>query len=105
MSGLDPAVEAAVLAWERAVRRLDEPGPLTPARWRIVDAVTVELRRRVGPTFTLLDLVRVYDGASDWYTELASRVAPGVPEAWDASVALDAAFGLYARGAVGEGPS
>jgi hypothetical protein len=26
-------------------------------------------------------------------------VAPGVPEAWDAAVALDAAFGLYARAA------
>jgi hypothetical protein len=105
MTALDPAIEAAVLAWERAVHRLDEQGPLAAARWRIVEAVTVELRRRVGPTFTLRDLVRVYDGASDWYTELAARVAPGVPEAWDASVALDGAFGLYARAALGEMPA
>lgn len=99
MSPLDPALEAPVLEWARAVSRLGDSGPLNAARWRIVEAVAVELRRRVGPTFALRELVQVYYAASDWYTELAQRVAPGVPEAWDAAVALDAAFGLYARAA------
>lgn len=99
MSPLDPSLEAPVLEWARAVSRLGDAGILNAMRWRIVEAVTVELRRRVGPTFTLRDLVRVYYAASDWYTELAQRVAPGLPEAWDAAVALDAAFGLYARAA------
>ncbi|MEW6581922.1 MAG: hypothetical protein AB1416_04095 [Actinomycetota bacterium] len=99
------AVESAVVAWRRGVGRLEEPGAARAARWRVVEAVTVELRRRVGPTFTLGQLVDAYDEATGWFTELAARVAPGVPDAWDASVALDGAFGLYARGAVGELPA
>jgi hypothetical protein len=98
MSPLDPALEAPVLEWVAAVPRLEGSGRVAAARWRIVEAVHVELRRRVGPTFTLGELVKAYY-AADWYTELASRVAPNTPEAWDASIALDAAFGLYARAA------
>ena len=105
MSARDPALESALMAWQQGMRRLDEPGPLRAPRARIVEAVTLELRRRVGPTFTLGDLLRAYHEAAHWYTELAARVAPGVPEAWDASVALDGAFGLYARDAVSEMPA
>jgi hypothetical protein len=101
----DAAVETASFAWRHGMARLHEPGPLRAPRLRIAEAVTVELRRRVGPTFTLAQLVRAYDEAAGWYTELAARVAPGVPDAWDAAVALDAAFGIYARGAIGELPS
>jgi hypothetical protein len=99
VSALDPTLEAPVLEWVGAVRRLNEAGPLAAARWRIVEAVTVELRRRVGATFTLPELVKAYYAAGDWYTELAARTVPSVPEAWDASIALDAAFGLYSRAA------
>lgn len=109
MRSHEPAVDAALHAWQAGVRRLSGPDPfgldpLRGQRGRIVEAVIVELRRRVGPTFTLADLAGAYDGAGDWYTELALRVAPASPEAWDASVALDGAFGLYARLAI-EGPS
>jgi hypothetical protein len=65
-----------------------------------MEAVDDELRRRVGRTFSLRDLARVYDGASAWYLDLAARVAPREPAAWDPSVALDAAFADYARQAV-----
>jgi len=62
----------------------------------VIGAVTDELRRRVGRTFTLADLARAYDGAQSWYLDLAARTAPREPAAWDA-VALDAAFAAYSR--------
>lgn len=100
----DAAVESAMMSWRRGMERLQEPGRLRATRARIAEAVTVELRRRVGPTFTLPQLVSAYDEATGWYTELAARVAPNAPDAWDASIALDAAFGVYARGAIGKMP-
>ncbi len=93
----DAGVAAARHAWEDGLIRLT---PLIPAggnRMRIVTAVHDELRRRVGTTFRLADLARVYDGASTWYLELAARLAPREPEVWDSSVTLDGAFGLYQR--------
>jgi hypothetical protein len=65
----------------------------------LVEAVHDELRRRVGQTFTIADLARVYSGSEDWFLELAPRVAPKHPDLWDPSVVLDGAFALYSRGA------
>jgi hypothetical protein len=98
----DPAVAAARFAWDEGLSRLGRPAPpaVARARRRIMDAVGEELRRRVGRTFSLRDLARVYDGASSWYLDLAARVAPREPAAWDPSVALDAAFADYSRQAV-----
>jgi len=93
----DPAVAAAAFAWEDGRERLAEPHPLRPLRLRIADAVQEELRRRVGTAFTLAELARVYEDASTWYLELAARLAPRQPEAWDPAVALDGAFGLHMR--------
>ena len=99
MSSRDPAVAAARFAWDEGLSRLVQPAPpaVARARRRIMEAVDDELRRRVGRTFSLRDLARVYDGASAWYLDLAARVAPREPAAWDPSVALDAAFADYAR--------
>jgi hypothetical protein len=93
----DPRVATALFAWEEGLRRLDAGGPGRAARERVVAAVTDELRRRVGASFTLADLARVYEDASDWYLELAARVAPRERDAWDPSVTLDGAFGRYMR--------
>jgi hypothetical protein len=64
-----------------------------------VDAVTEELRKRIGTTFTLPQLAAVYGGAERWVREvIAERAAsPGWPHT--TAVAGDAAFHLYARGA------
>jgi hypothetical protein len=94
---MDPAVVSAMADWEDGVRRLREPGPLRGPREVVAGAVQDELRRRVGVTFTLADLARAYASASDWYLDLARRVAPLAPGAWDPAVALDGAFGDYAR--------
>lgn len=99
MTSRDPTVAAARFSWDEGAARLAEPAPapVARARRRIVAAVADELRRRVGPTFSLAELAGVYEGASSWYLDLAARVAPREPEAWDPAVALDAAFAAYAR--------
>lgn len=96
MRNVDPALESARLAWDEGRLRLDEDTPVRDERRRVAGAVGDELRRRVGLTFTQRELLEAYDAAAGWYLELAQRVAPDSPEAWD-PVALDGAFGLAAR--------
>ncbi|MDX6645359.1 MAG: hypothetical protein QOK40_1086 [Miltoncostaeaceae bacterium] len=93
----DSELAASRFAWEDGLRRLAEPGPLRAPRRAIADAVGVELRRRLGMTFTLAELARVYRDASDWYLQLAAEAAPGRPDAWDSAAALDGGFGLFMR--------
>lgn len=60
--------------------------------------MTAELRKRLGTTFTLAELVEVYAGVEDWArATLAERGAPGWPR--DLTLVADEAFPLYARGA------
>jgi hypothetical protein len=97
-------IDAARYQWDEGTRRLDEIGGET-ARSRhlaiLVDAVTDELRRRLGGTFTLAELARVYEGAEDWVRDVVKEATPPKPRAGirDAALVLDAAFGRYARGA------
>jgi hypothetical protein len=93
----DPRILAATFAWQEGSARLSDGGPDDAARRRIVEAVRDELRRRVGTTFTLSQLASEYEQASAWYLDLAQRVAPRQPSAWDPAVALDAAFAMHAR--------
>lgn len=99
MRGVPAAVAGPLLEWDAGERRLDDPGPAREARLRVVAAVHDELRRRVGSTYSLADLVRAYGESSNWFLEVAERTAPGTPEAWDPSVTLDAAFARWARNA------
>ena len=95
-------LESARLEWEHAYRDLTEAArdPLLDERVRMqLDAVTTELRRRVGGTFTLGELADEYVVADGWAREvLAEQAAPG----WPRTLTLieGAAFHLYARGAV-----
>jgi hypothetical protein len=99
VSPSDAGVQAARFSWDEGLARLEEPAPraVVRARARIMEAVADELRRRVGTTFTVARLAEVYADASSWYLDLAARVAPREPDAWEPAVTLDAAFGLYAR--------
>jgi hypothetical protein len=65
-----------------------------------VEAVTAELRKRVGATFTLRELADAYRDAERWTREAVAEASPGA--GWPRTLALvgDAAFHLYARGAV-----
>jgi len=95
----DPAVAAARFSWEDGLARMSQPAPapVVRARRRIVSAVHDELRRRVGVTFTTAELVSAYDAAPGWYLDLAARIAPREPDAWEPAVTLDGAFATYAR--------
>ena len=95
-------IESARREWEEGRRRLLDGEDDLRARERLlaqVDAVTEELRRRVGGTFTLAELTRAYAGADAWSREIVSQraAAPGWPRTL--SLVEAAAFYSYARGA------
>lgn len=95
-------VEVARRQWEEGHRRfLDEArDPLQADRLHdALEAVTAELRRRLGQTFTTAELTREYERADDWAREAvaANASAPGWVRI--VSTAQDAAFHLYQRGA------
>jgi hypothetical protein len=69
-----------------------------------VEAVTEALRRRIGERFTLAELADLYGGDDGWvYEAVAER---GTRPGWTSRVSLaqDAAFHLYARGATDYSP-
>ena len=100
-------VETARHQWEEGNRRL-EAAVSDPDAYETlleqVEAVTTALRRRIGEHFTLAQLADVYGGDDGWIYEAVAEGAgrPG----WTAkvSVAQDAAFHLYARGATDYAP-
>jgi hypothetical protein len=63
-----------------------------------VDAVVRELRRRVGQTFTLVELAAVYAGADRWARE-AIEADEEERTSLEPSTVADAAFHVYSRGA------
>jgi hypothetical protein len=65
---------------------------------RVTDALVDQLRRRLGGSFTADELARLYvDGGTDWCFDLATRIAPMTPEAWDMATVANAAYGRYLR--------
>ena len=64
---------------------------------RVVTALTAELRRRIGITFTVDELACLYDQGTDWCLDVAQRAAPEAPWAWEAGVVVDAAFHRFLR--------
>lgn len=84
--------------WLEAERRLErEPRARQQTLDVIVARVLEELRRSVGRPFQLRELVAHYDGGTAWAVDLATRTAPGEPWAWAPNLAIDAAYGRYAR--------
>lgn len=69
-----------------------------------VDLISAELRRRVGSTFTLEMLAEAYVGADAWVRQAIEEQAPS--PGWARTIAMveDAAFHVYARGAVDYAP-
>jgi hypothetical protein len=91
--------EEAAFQWETGERRVAEaPRPLQPALERVVGAIQAELRRRLGGRFTTEELVDYYyANGTDWCLQIATRVAPEDPSAWDVAAVADAAFARYVR--------
>jgi hypothetical protein len=90
-------VDVARQQWEEGHRRLQaEPSDRLHEQ---VEAVTEELRRRIGLTFTLTELVEEYETAERWAAEAVEERAPSPGWTRTVGLATDAAFHLYSRGA------
>jgi hypothetical protein len=89
--------------WELGHRRLQQEVREAPGGepWLAeLEAVTGELRRRVGQTFTLADLADAYASAEAWSREAVEETEPA--SGWPRRLATvtEAAFHVYSRGAV-----
>jgi hypothetical protein len=101
------SVELARQQWEDGARRLQEAtrDPVQRARLlTVVDVLVVELRRRLGGSFTLEELAAEYEIADRWTLDAVAEAAP-VP-GWQTSLsdAGDMAFQVYSRGAIDYAP-
>jgi hypothetical protein len=94
--------ETLIGLWQEGQRRLDRTdGPDRAAMERVVDELLVQLHRRLGGQFTVQELAAYYiDHGTDWCFDVAVRVAPSNPAAWDLPTVAGAAFARYAREAV-----
>jgi hypothetical protein len=104
---MSSSVEVARQEWEDSHRRVEaESGDRARYRRLLaqVEIVTVELRRRVGQTFTLAQLAAEYSAADEWAREALLDGDPAAGAAASAALVQGAAFHLYARGAVDYSP-
>jgi len=93
-----PAFDNAIYQWQEGERRLAAaPAEGRRLLQRIVDALVVELRRRLGGRFTAEELAELYSHGTGWCLQLAMELAPEDPWAWDSRVVADAAFARYLR--------
>src|SRR5262249_43729529 len=97
------AIGTARQDWEQAARELETYKDDARRYRRVltaVEAVTAELRARVGQTFTLQELATAYADSDRWARAAISERA--AYEGWprDVALATDAAFQAYARGAI-----
>lgn len=96
----DSAFHYARLQWLDGARRLGRIAEDSRRRRvleDIVEALVEQLERRVGQTFTCLQLVEEYDRSDEWCREVAERIAPDDPWAWSAEVVQGEAFMRYCR--------
>jgi hypothetical protein len=91
--------EHAIGLWRDGEARLAaaDPGD-RPALERVTAEIVLELRRRLGGPFTTAELAALYASeGTDWCFDIATRVAPSNPAAWDMPTVAGAAFARYAR--------
>jgi hypothetical protein len=95
-------VAVAKQEWEEGTRRLEaarDDGRRYRQLLERLELVLDELRRRLGQTYTLADLVAAYGESERWAREVLEESAtPGWPR--DLTLVLAAAFDAYQRGAI-----
>ncbi len=93
-------LDNALFQWEEGWRRLQslqsDPRAYRSAD-RIIGAVQLEIRRRIGPTFFAAELASLYGEGTDWCLQVALREVSDPP--LDPQDLADAAFWQYLRGA------
>jgi hypothetical protein len=101
------SVDVARADWESAFRRLEAERANT-RRYRelllAVEAVTDELRARVGQTFTLDQLADAYASVERWGREAVANREPYDDWSRDLALIEDAAFSIYSRNATDYSP-
>ena len=95
-------VEVARQEWEEGTRRL-EAAHGDARRYRqlleLQGLVLDELRKQVGQTYTLAELVTVYADADRWAREVLEERATSPGWQRDLTTVVAAAFSVYQRGA------
>jgi hypothetical protein len=92
--------DTSIQQWQEGTRRLAAaPDRERAALELVADAAVAELRRRLGSAYTVDELVELYALGTSWVLDLAYRIAPEAPWAWDERTVADAAFARYLRGA------
>jgi len=90
--------ENAIYQWQQGERRLQRaPAERAALFGRVTDALVAELRRRLGGRFSTEELVSLYEQGTSWCLQVAMKIAPQDPWAWEAGVVVDAAFARYLR--------
>jgi hypothetical protein len=90
--------ETAIYQWQQGERRLQaEPPERARLLERVTDALVAELRRRLGGRFSSEELVELYERGTTWCLQVAMKVAPEDPWAWEAGLVVDGAFRRYLR--------
>ena len=95
--------EVARQEWEEGSRRLEgfrDDGRRYRQLLELLDLVVDELRKRIGQTYTLGQLVAAYGESERWARELLEERAPFPGWPRDLTVVLAAAFDAYQRGAI-----
>jgi hypothetical protein len=96
-------IEVARQEWGEGSRRLEaarEDGRRYRQLLELLDLVLDELRKRIGQTYTLAELVTAYGEAESWARELLEERAPTPGWPRDLTLVLAASFDAYQRGAV-----
>jgi hypothetical protein len=86
--------------WAAGYRRLEAERE-TPAHYRALqaqlDAITSELRKRVGDVYDLEGLAAEYRRSDTWAQHIVAELPPADRWAPGVTIAADAAFHLFAR--------
>jgi hypothetical protein len=96
-------IELARQEWEEGRRRFEASRVEAPRYRQLVELLELvlnELRKRIGQTYTLAELVAAYDEAERWTREVLEERAPNPGWPRDLPVVLAAAFESYQRGAI-----
>jgi hypothetical protein len=96
-------LEVARQEWGEGSRRLEaarDDGPRYGQLLQLLELVLDELRRRIGQTYTLAELVGVYGDSERWARGVLEERAeqPGWPR--ELTLVVAAAFDAYQRGAI-----
>ena len=97
------AVEVARQEWQEGSNRL-EAAREDPRRYRqllrLLELLLTELRKRIGQTYTLGELVSIYGESERWAREVLDERAETPGWSRDLTIVLAAAFDAYQRGAI-----